>query len=247
MSAPLLSVRISAGYADKACVLADVAFDIGEGEIFGLAGESGAGKSTIALAILRLLEIRGGRVSGSILFDGRDLMCCRESELRRLRGREIALVPQSPLAALNPALRIETQLREAWRAHSPVAWHDAKPAVCALLRRMGLPEPGAFLRKFPGQMSVGQAQRVVIAMAVLHKPRLIVADEPTSALDPASRIGILDLFRRLNREHHAAILYISHDLASMSELCHRSTVLRTHSENPAAPSVAAEWQPAIAG
>jgi peptide/nickel transport system ATP-binding protein len=225
MSAPLLSVRISVDYPEKPGALEDVAFEIEEGEIFGLAGPSGAGKSTIALAILRLLEMRGGRVRGRILFGGSDLMVCRERDLRRIRGREIALVLQSPIAALNPALRLETQFREAWRAHSAVPWAEAKPAVGALLCRMALPEDDAFLRRYPRQMSVGQAQRVVIAMAVLHKPRLLIADEPSSALDAASRAEILDLFRRLNREQGTAILYISHDLSSMAELCHRSAVL----------------------
>ena len=226
MSAPLLSVRISVDYPQKPGALEDVAFDIGEGEIFGLAGESGAGKSSIALAVLRLLDMRGGRVRGQILFGGRDLMRCRERELRQIRGREIALVLQSPIAALNPALRLETQFREAWRAHSQVRWAQARPAVQAVFARMGLPEEEIFLRRYPGQMSVGQAQRVVIAMAVLHHPRLLIADEPSSALDPASRGEMLDLFRRLNREQGTAILYISHDLASMAELCHRQVFLQ---------------------
>jgi peptide/nickel transport system ATP-binding protein len=226
MSAPLLSVSISVGYPEKPRALENVAFEIEEGEIFGLSGPSGAGKSTVALAILRLLEMRGGRVRGRILFGGRDLMACRERDLRRIRGCEIALVLQSPLAALNPALRLETQIREAWRAHSAVPWAEAKPPVRALLRRMALPEEDAFLRRYPSQVSVGQAQRVVIAMAVLHQPRLLIADEPSSALDAASRAGILDLFRRLNRDQGAAILYISHDLPSMAELCHRCAVLQ---------------------
>ena len=235
MSAPLLSVRISVDYPEKPGALENVAFEIEEGEIFGLAGPSGAGKSTIALAILRLLEMRGGRVRGRILFGGRDLMACRERDLRRIRGCEIALVLQSPLAALNPALRLETQIREAWRAHSAVPWAEAKPAVRALLCRMALPGDDAFLRRYPSQVSVGQAQRVVIAMAVLHQPRLLIADEPSSALDAASRAGILDLFRRLNRDQGAAILYISHDLSSMAELCHRGAVLQPG--GPALPIV----------
>jgi len=226
MSAPLLSVRISVDYPEKPGALENVAFDIAEGEIFGLAGASGAGKSTIALAILRLLEMRGGRVRGRIQFGTSDLMACRERDLRRIRGCQIALVPQSPIAALNPALRLETQIREAWRAHSAVPWAEAKPAVRAQLRRMALPDDDAFLRRYPSQMSVGQAQRAVIAMAVLHQPRLLIADEPSSALDAASRSAILDLFRRLNREQGAAILYISHDLSSIAELCHRSAVLQ---------------------
>lgn len=217
MSAPLLSVRISVDYPRKTGVLEDVAFEIGEGEIFGLAGPSGAGKSTIALAILRLLNMRGGRVRGRILFAGRDLMTLREREMRRIRGREIALVPQSPVAALNPALRLETQMREAWRAHAAGTAH-----FHGIFERMGLPDDPEFLRRYPSQISVGQAQRVVIAMAMLHKPRLILADEPGSALDPESRARSLDLFRDLNRDYGAAILYISHDLASMAALCHRT-------------------------
>src|SRR5947209_1641946 len=147
MSAPLLSVRVSVDYPQKPGVLDDVAFDIDEGEIFGLGGASGAGKSTIALAILRLLEMRGGHVRGRILFDGRDLMTCRERDLRHIRGRDIALVPQSPVAALNPALRLETQIREAWRAHSRVRWREACMEVRARFRQMGLPEDDSFLRR----------------------------------------------------------------------------------------------------
>jgi ABC-type glutathione transport system ATPase component len=219
---PLLSLRISVDYARKP-TLRDLAFQINEAEIFGLAGPSGAGKSTIALAILRLLDMRGGSVRGSILFNGRDLMTCRERDLRHIRGREIALVPQSPVSALNPALRLETQLREAWRAHSSAPWttDHTRP----LFERMDLPADAEFLRRYPSQISVGQAQRVLIAMAMLHKPRLVLADEPTSALDPESRAGILGLFRDLNRDYGVAILYISHDLASMEKICHRSTSL----------------------
>jgi peptide/nickel transport system ATP-binding protein len=221
MSQPLLSVQISVDYAGRPDVLKDVAFEISRGEIFGLAGESGAGKSTIALALLGLVGMRGGKVRGQILFDGSDLVRAQEKELRRIRGREISLVLQNPVAALNPALRLQTQFREAWRAHSSIAWKDARPEVRSLLRRMGLPDEEEFLTRYPSQMSIGQAQRVVIAMAVLHKPKLIIADEPTSALDAASRSEILALFRRLNQAHGTTILYISHDLDSMSQLCDR--------------------------
>jgi len=225
MRPPLLSADISVDYPGRPAVLADAVFEIGEAEILGLAGESGAGKSTIALAILGLLAMRGGRVRGEIRFEGVDLLRLSERELRRLRGKAISLVMQTPASALNPALRLGRQLREAWSIHSPQPWRDARPAVGALLERMGLPSDDDFLRRYPGQVSVGQAQRVVIAMAVLHKPRLVIADEPTSALDPASRAGILDLFRSLNRENSTAVLYISHDLQSMEGLCHRVCTL----------------------
>ena len=190
-------------------------------------GESGSGKSTIALAIMGLIGMRGGKTRGSLLFEGRNLLGLKEREMRRLRGRRIAMVPQSPVSALNPVLRLETHLREAWRAHSPTPWREARPQVCDLLREMGLPADDNFLRRYPAQVSVGQAQRVLIAMAVLHRPALLVADEPTSALDPSSQRDLLDLLRRLNRQFAMSILYISHDLPSVTALCSRIGVLKT--------------------
>ena len=223
---PLLAVEISADYPEKPRVLDRVSFVIRHAEILGLIGESGSGKSTIALAVPRLLELRGGRIRGSIRFCGRDLMTCNASELRHIRGSEIALVPQSPMSALNPALRIETHLREAWRAHRRESWAFAKEPTRGLLMRMGLAADDAFLRRMPRQLSVGQAQRVVIAMAVMHRPKLLIADEATSALDPASQDEILALFRKLNRELQMAILYVSHDLASVGRLCHTVGILK---------------------
>jgi ABC-type glutathione transport system ATPase component len=216
---PLLEVDLTADYPGRARVLDGVRFAVRRGEIAGLIGPSGSGKSTVALAVMRLLELRGGAVRGSIRFEGRELMDCRAGELRRIRGKEMALVLQSPIAALNPALRIETQLKEAWRAHEAAPWRSARDSALALLARMGLPADGEFVRRYPRQLSVGQAQRVAIAMAVLHRPKLLIADEPTSALDPESRGGILDLFEQLNRELGVSILYVSHDLASVGRLC----------------------------
>ena len=221
----LLSLDLSVSYRNKPGVLSDVKFEIFPGEVFGLVGESGSGKSTIALAILRLLDARGGSVSGSVRFDGRDLMQCRERELRQLRGRRIALVPQSPLSAFNPALRFEAHFREAWRAHATSSWRSVRPQALELLRRMDLPADDSFLRRYPRQVSVGQAQRILIAMALLHRPALLIADEPTSALDPNSHRGIIELFARLNREFGMAVLFISHDLASVAALCKRAGVL----------------------
>ena len=163
---------------------------------------------------------------GTIFFQGRDLLRLPERELRRIRGRHIALVMQSPASALNPVLRLESQLREAWQVHGQASWRSARPQVQSLLRRMGLPGEDSFLRRYPAEISVGQAQRIVIAMAVLHHPSLIVADEPTSALDPGSRQEVLELLGSLTREFRAAILYISHDLAAMDALCTRTGLLR---------------------
>jgi ABC-type glutathione transport system ATPase component len=220
--APLLEVDLSVDYPGRPGVLRDIRFTVGRGEIVGVVGPSGSGKSTLALAILRLIELRGGRVSGRILWNGRDLLTLDAAALRQVRGREIGLVLQSPIAALNPALRIETQLHEVWRAHSRESWRVARPWVDALLDRMDLPCGDEFLRRYPRQLSVGQAQRVAIAMAALHRPELLLADEPTSALDPEARGGILDLFECLNRDLGISILYVSHDIPSVERLCGRT-------------------------
>jgi peptide/nickel transport system ATP-binding protein len=224
-SPPLLAVDISADYRARPGVLRDVRFEIRAGEILGLIGQSGSGKSTIALAICRLLELRGGVVRGTLGFRGEDLMVASQRDLRRLRGKEISIVLQSPISALNPALRLETQLREVWRAHRTQPWREGRRHACELLDRMGLPSDENFLRRYPRELSLGQAQRVVITMAVLHRPKLLIADEPTSSLDPATGAEILELFRKCNRDFGTAILYVSHDLPSVAALCHRVAVV----------------------
>jgi ABC-type dipeptide/oligopeptide/nickel transport system ATPase component len=224
-AAPLLSMRISAGYRGRADVLHDVAFEIEAGEIVGLAGQSGSGKSTIALSIMRLLHLKDGAVRGQILFRGRDLLLCPEREMRAIRGREISLVLQNPVSALNPALRIGTQLSEAWEAHDHAARGHRESCIMEALYAVSLKVDKPFLRRYPGELSVGQAQRVLIAMAILHRPALLIADEATSALDVLTQAEILRLFARLNRELSMAILYISHDLLSIASLCGRVAIL----------------------
>ena len=220
MTDPLLSLRVSAGYAGKPDVLRDISLDVHRAEIVGLVGRSGEGKSTIALAILGLLKLKGGRSRGSILFQGRDLLQMTSSEMRRVRGASIGLIPQSPLAALNPNLRLSAQLNEAWRAHK-----SGKPDCKHLLESVSLPADEAFLRQYPKALSVGLAQRFLIALAILHRPALLLADESTSALDSITQAEILNLFAKLNRDHGIAMLYISHDLASVASLCHRVAIL----------------------
>jgi ABC-type dipeptide/oligopeptide/nickel transport system ATPase component len=220
----LLSAQLSVRYAVKPAVLRDVRLEIQRGEVLGLVGQSGSGKSTLALAILGLLDKRA-QVEGTIRLQESDLLQLSERELRALRGRAVALVLQSPLSSLNPALKIRTQLKEAWRAHASGTAADCASAIRASLQSVSLPADDDFLRKHPSQMSVGQAQRVLIAMAVMHRPALLIADEATSALDVITQSEILALFRQLNRSTGMSILYISHDLASVAGICDRIAIL----------------------
>ena len=220
----LLSIRALVSYGNKA-VLRDVALQINRGEVLGLIGQSGSGKSTLALAILGLLDRKRTKVEGTIEFAGRNLLALKERELRKLRGSEVALVLQSPHSSLNPALRIRTQMYEIWRAHASGSKSDCDRAVRRALENVSLPSSDEFLRKYPSQMSVGQAQRVLIAMAIMHGPSLLIADEATSALDVITQSEILKLFRELNRTSGMAILYISHDLASVAGICDNVAIL----------------------
>lgn len=221
----LLSARLTVRYGDKPPVLREVELDLRRGEVLGLIGQSGSGKSTLAMAILGLLDRKRIHAEGSIAFENSDLLKLRERELRSLRGRKIALVLQSPLSSLNPALKIRTQLKEAWRAHASSSAAECDAATRTALGSVSLPSDDDFLRKHPSQMSVGQAQRVLIAMAVMHCPALLIADEATSALDVITQSEILALFRKLNRSRGMAILYISHDLASVAGICDRVAIL----------------------
>jgi len=225
-NAPLLSLNISAGFPGRPGVLRNLSLEVRRGEVLGLVGQSGCGKSTLALTILRLLHMKGGKAEGSILFKGRDLMTLPERQMRSLRGREIALVLQSPIASLNPALRIGTQMEEAWRVHAPRSTRaESEQALVRTLEDVSLPATTTILRQFPSQLSVGQAQRVLIAMAILHRPALLIADEPTSALDINTQAEILDLFATLSRKLGIGILYISHDLLSVATISHRVAVM----------------------
>lgn len=222
---PLLSLRLSVDYRTKPGVLRDVSIAIRPGEILGLVGQSGSGKSTLSLAILRLLHLKGGNSRGELIFRGEDLFAKSETQMRSLRGRDISIVLQSPLTSLNPALKIGSQLREAWRAHAMGSPEDCATAISNALTSVSLPHDTEFLRRRSSQLSVGQAQRVIIAMAILHRPSLLIADEPTSALDTITHSEILRLFARLNQELGMGILYISHDLLSVAALCHRIAIL----------------------
>jgi peptide/nickel transport system ATP-binding protein len=222
---PLLSAHICVDYPKKIRVLKDIALQIRHREILGLVGQSGSGKSTLALALMGLLPLKGGVVTGEVLFRGKDILQQSEKVRRAILGNQLSIVLQSPLTALNPVVSIGTQLREAWKAHASRVGDEGSRIIGAALESVSLPADAEFLRRRPSQLSIGQGQRVCIAMAIMHRPALLLADEATSALDPITQSEILNLFARLNAEMGTAILYISHDLLSVATLCHRVCIL----------------------
>ena len=225
MSAPLLRVNLSVCYRGKGAVLSGCEFEVQPGECFGLAGPSGSGKSTCALAILRLLDPDRASLTGELFLDGTDLLTLPEKEMRAIRGRQIALIPQSPLESLNPVLRIGDHMKEAWQVHRPERFVDWRAESLRAFSDVSLPDGEQLLRRYPRELSVGMAQRVLIAMAVLHRPKLLIADEATSALDVITQSAVLDLLRRLHRDLRMSILFITHDLLAAASLCQTLAVL----------------------
>jgi oligopeptide/dipeptide ABC transporter ATP-binding protein len=201
-----------------------VSFSVGRGEIFGLVGESGSGKSITALATIRLLA-EGIRASGRILFEGRDLAALSEAEMRQVRGGKISMIFQEPTAALNPVFTIGSQIVAAIRAHAKVNKADAHHRAVELLRKVGIPDPDNRMAFYPHQLSGGMCQRVMIAMALAAGARLVIADEPTTALDVTIQAEIVKLLQQLVRETGVGLLFISHDLGLVAELCDRVAVV----------------------
>jgi ABC-type glutathione transport system ATPase component len=190
-----------------------------------MVGQSGSGKSTLALTLMGLIPFKGGVVTGEVLFLGKNILKQSDRQRRAILGNQLSIVLQSPLTALNPAIPIGTQLKDAWMAHAAGSRAEASTAIISALQNVSLPTDDEFLRRRPAQLSVGQGQRVCIAMAILHRPALLLADEATSALDPITQSEILKLFARLNSKMGTAILYISHDLLSVAAFCHRICIL----------------------
>jgi peptide/nickel transport system ATP-binding protein len=203
----------------------DISFTIQRGEIVGLVGESGAGKSLTSEAILGLIRCPPGRLSGEILYEGVNLLSLKDAQLAAIRGKEIAMIFQNPISSLNPVFRIGAQLLEAMALHMPEKRRVLKEKVVAILRRVGIPSPETRVNDYPHQFSGGMSQRAMIGMGISCTPSLLIADEPTTALDVTIQAQILSLIRRLAAETQTAILLVSHDLGIISQMCHRVLVM----------------------
>ena len=225
-SAPLLAVEgLSIDFQGRPAV-ENISFHINEGETLGLVGESGSGKSATSLALLRLLPPTA-TVSGSIRFAGDDLVVLPEGAMRRHRGRSIAMIFQEPMTALNPVMPIGAQIAEAVEAHHPeLSRSEIRKRVLEVMHEVALPEPERRIDDYPHQFSGGQRQRILIAMAIVNRPRLLIADEPTTALDVTVQAQILALLNSLRTTHNLSMLFISHDLAVVSQVADRVAVMQ---------------------
>lgn len=203
----------------------DVSFEVRTGEILAIVGETGSGKSTTASAMIRMLP-RNGRVdSGSVRFAGEDLLRLPERAMRRLRGQDIAYVPQQPMSAFNPTMTVGRQVAEPLVIHQGLHHREAAPNAAQRLREMGIHEVDRVMRSYPHELSGGMLQRAMIASAMICQPRLLIADEPTSALDVTIQRQILDLIKQVQIEYHLAVVLISHDLTVVSQVADRILVL----------------------
>ncbi len=228
MTAPLLSIERLSAVSDRdggAPVLRDVSLAVAPGEVHGLLGESGAGKSTVARAVLGILPRTLRVTAGAVVLNGTDLLTLEPARRRRLLGAEVALIPQDPLTALNPGRRVEAQVTDGLRMWKGCSHAEARRRALALLHEVHMPEPERVMRCYPHELSGGMRQRVLIAAAFALEPKLVVADEPTTALDVTVQKQILRLIREMQARHGTGALFVTHDLGVVAQICDRATLL----------------------
>jgi peptide/nickel transport system ATP-binding protein len=203
-----------------------VSFSVERGQVLGIVGESGCGKSVTVLSIMRLLSTRRSTSTGEVHFDGVELLSQPRSKMQNIRGKDIGMIFQDPMTSLNPVYRIGTQLGEAAALHNPDLSKDQIVGRSLdMLRQVGIPSPERRLESYPHEMSGGMRQRVMIAMAMINNPKLLIADEPTTALDVTTQAQILELIRHLRTDYDSAIVFITHDLGVVAELCDEVVVM----------------------
>lgn len=229
MTAPLLEIRnlsVEFGPVSRPLRVVDgVSFALHAGEALGVVGESGSGKSMTALSVLRLLPEPPARVTGEVLFNGRDLMRLPKKDMPAIRGKDIGMIFQEPMSSLNPLITIGDQIDEAILLHERLTTAERRERVIELLRMVGMPDPERRLGAYPDQFSGGMRQRVMAAMAMACNPKLLIADEPTTALDVTIQAQVLDLMLDIRRRLNSAILLITHDLGVVAEVCERVVVM----------------------
>jgi ABC-type glutathione transport system ATPase component len=221
-----LTVRYRSAEAAERGAVAGVSFDVARGEVLGVMGESGSGKSSIALALLGLLSREDAEVSGSVVFRGEDLLAMSEKSLQKVRGAAISMVYQEPGIALSPVMRVGTQIVEIVRAHRKCSRQKCREQASAMLGRVGLPSTERIFAAYPHQLSGGQLQRIVLAQALVCHPALLIADEPTASLDAQSRADFVSLLRELKRSLGISLLLISHTPEIQASLADRMLVMK---------------------
>ena len=227
---PILSVEnlkvVFHTYAGTVQAVNDVSFQLGKGEVLGIVGESGCGKSVTSSAIMGLIPSPPGDIpSGKIMFEGRDIVKMSEKELRRIRGNDISMIFQDPMTSLNPVLTVGLQLAESFMIHQNMSKKPALEKAVDMLKLVGIPSPEARISQYPHQMSGGMRQRVMIAMALACNPKILIADEPTTALDVTIQAQIMDLMKNLNKQLATSIILITHDLGVVAGICDRVMVM----------------------
>ena len=207
-------------------VVKNLSFSMEKGEIIGIVGESGSGKTQTSLAIMGLLKDNARITDGSIFFEGKELSAYTEEQMQAVRGKEIGMIFQEPMTALNPLHPIGKQIEESLKLHTKLSKEERKQRVLEVMRLVELPSPEKLYKRYPHQLSGGMRQRIMIASALIMKPKLLIADEPTTALDVTTQAQIIHLLKKINEESKLSILFISHDLGVIRKLCNRAIVMK---------------------